>query len=336
MSKRLWITWENHRRSKELASEFSADYYPLVYEAKRPLRYILLTMRTIMVLLNEKPNVVFCQNPSIFLTALLVFLKTIFNYRLVVDRHSNFKFEHKNSSSIKWRIFQLLSKWTIKKADLTIVTNKYLQNICNGYGGNAIILQDKIPNLSRKLKRSPPSFMREMKKPQVMFVTMFDPDEPVDEIIKAGKNLSDCVCYLSGNYKKYYSSLEAEKLLDSNIVLTGYVSDEDYLSLMENSDLVVVLTKKDFILNCGGYEAIAMNKPLILSDTPTLRSYFGSAAKYTKCRVSEIQYKIMESVNNTNIMIENTTMRKLELEDSWTVKFGAVSDVIDDIVNKVS
>lgn len=321
MSKRIWITWENHRRSKELSSEFGASYYPLICEAKRPLRYILLTVRTIFLLLKERPNVVYCQNPSIVLTALLAFFKSIFRYKLIVDRHSNFKLEYKSSPDLKWRVFHFLSRWTINKSDLTIVTNEDLKKICENVGGKAEILQDKIPDLRRSGEFQPPPFMKNMDKIQVMFVTKFDSDEPIDEIAEASKELKDYVCYLTGNYRKRFSDGEAKEYLSHDVVFTGFVSDEDYVSLLEYSDLVVVLTKKDFILNCGAYEAIAMDKPLILSDTPTLRRYFERAAIYCKPDPLSISSKILEASQDLNSLRNSQEERKRELEISWVDRF---------------
>lgn len=334
MSKRLWITWENHRRSKELALEFDANYFPLVYEGNYLVRYAVLTARTVALILREKPRTVFCQNPSIVLTTLLILLRMVFCYILIVDRHSNFKFEYEKSPFVKWRIFHFLSRWTVRHADLTIVTNEHLKNVCKTYGGSAAVLQDKIPRFTKDLKRPPPAFMKKKEKTQVMFVTMFDPDEPIDEIVAASKVLSSCVCYLTGNYKKLYTNEKSEELLDFDIIMTGYISDEEYLSLMENSDLVVVLTKKDLILNCGGYEAIGMEKPLILSDTPTLRNYFGSAAKYSKCNADDIESNILESIDCMDAMRSRLVARKLEMEALWVGTFNSVCEHIQNIVRE--
>jgi hypothetical protein len=67
----LWLTWERHRRSETLARALGARYVPLVSGMPRPLRYGLLTLKTIGLLLNERPRLVFAQNPSIVLAALL-------------------------------------------------------------------------------------------------------------------------------------------------------------------------------------------------------------------------------------------------------------------------
>lgn len=323
MSKRLWITWENHRRSKELASEFEADYYPLVYDANRPVRYFVLTFRTIHLLFREKPKIVFCQNPSIVLTALLTILKTIFRFKLIVDRHSNFKIEHKDSPLLKWKVFHLLSRWTIKKADLTIVTNEHLRKICNELGGSSEVLQDKIPDLKIDVDRQPPSFMKNREKTQVMFVTMFDDDEPIKEMVKTGPVLSNYILYFTGKYSKVYSYADLSGLSE-NIVFTGFIPDTEYLALMENSDLVVVLTKKDLILNCGAYEAISLSKPLILSDTPTLREYFDGCAWFANNNCLDISDKIKYASINSKQLVAIQSERKTKLQNEWRVSFDSI------------
>lgn len=320
MSKSLWVTWERHRRSKELAAEFEADYYPLVYEAKRPLRYFVLSVRTVFLLVKTKPKLVFCQNPSIVLTTLLVLLKSFFCYRLIVDRHSNFKLEHKESSLLKWKVFHFLSEYTIRHADLTIVTNNRLKSICNDSGGSAAVLQDKIPCLTESIKRSPPLFMKKLEKLQVMFVTMFDEDEPIEEMIDAAGLLPNVMFYFTGNYNKKISLSDTENLSD-NIILTGFVSDKEYLALMENCSLVVVLTKKDLILNCGAYEAISLNKPLILSDTPTLKSYFKGCALYSKNSKEDIANNIEYALLNCDRLVLEENKEKRKLQESWQVSF---------------
>lgn len=331
MSERLWVTWENHRRSEELSSEFCADYVPLIYDAKRPLRYFVLSMKTIFLLLKIRPKIVFCQNPSIVLTALLGFLKPIFRYKLIVDRHSNFKLEYKESMSLKWKTFHFLSNWTIRNSDLTIVTNDYLKKLCEESGGDAVVLQDKIPELFKKVDGNIPDFMSNLDKPQIMFVTMFDPDEPIKEIIEAASSLVDCICYLTGNYNKCYSDKDADKLSRCGVILTGFISNENYLSLMNNSDLVVVLTKKDFILNCGAYEAISLDKPLILSDTPTLRGYFKESAVYSECSASSIECRILEAAGNLELMKDKLVRSKVELKRDWSNKFFHVKSVVDSL-----
>ncbi|MBE0448836.1 MAG: hypothetical protein IBX64_12235 [Actinobacteria bacterium] len=328
MSKKVWITWEDHRRSRELAKEFNAYYIPILLDAKRYIRYPVLAIRTFSYLCSSKPKIVFCQNPSIVLAGLLVLLKPIFRYYLIVDRHSNFKLEKAGCKSIQWRAFHFLSRISVRNADMTIVTNKVLKEVCDRMGGKSIVLQDKIPFLHDVTPRQRPEFMAHVEKYQVVAVTTFDEDEPIDEIVAASSEQSDFVIYLTGNFKKKYSGEQANALSKKNIILTGFIPDSDYLALMEWSDLVVVLTDKDNILNCGAYEAISLEKPLLLSDTETLKSYFRDAAIYTKNKEKYILESIEESLRNCQSRKDATALAKVYLMSEWNKRFKAVCDII--------
>lgn len=330
MSNRLWISWEDHRRSRELAKEFGATYHPILLDANRFVRYPILSLITLIHLIKLRPSLLFCQNPSIVLTSLLVIVRPLFRFRLIVDRHSNFKIETIQSPSAKWRIFHFLSRMTIRKADLTIVTNQDLKELCEKIGGRAVVLQDKIPELRAEKPRARPEFMKEPDKPQIMFVTMFDPDEPINEIVEASRRMPEYVCYLTGNYKKVFRSKSPDgEIIGTSTVFTGFVSDEDYLSLMENSDLVVVLTKKDLILNCGAYEAISFDKPLILSNTQTLKDYFGNRAIYTDNNPVDLSFNINYIVSNLSKVGASQRLCSQNIINSWNDRFEDVNCYIE-------
>ena len=72
--KSVWVTWEDHRRSRELAKAFDASYFPIIFNKNRFIRYPVLSFLTIRWLLIERPDLVFSQNPSIVLSFLLVIL----------------------------------------------------------------------------------------------------------------------------------------------------------------------------------------------------------------------------------------------------------------------
>ncbi len=51
--------------------------------------------------------------------------------------------------------------------------------------------------------------------------------------------------------------------------------------------MIVVLTTRPATLLSGGYEAMALGRPLVISDHGVLRDYFGDAAVYaTRVRAS--------------------------------------------------
>jgi hypothetical protein len=177
MSHKIWITWEDHRRSRELSTAFSAKYVFLSCNRSRIIRYPVLGAKTFKLLLSEKPSLVFCQNPSIVLTSLLCILKIFFQYSLIVDRHSNFKFHTSKSMNPKWIIFHWLSKLSLRRADLTIVTNQFLKSYIESCGGKSEILPDKLPSLK---SANPQKLLGRV---NYVFVSTFSEDEPIHELL---------------------------------------------------------------------------------------------------------------------------------------------------------
>ena len=276
----IWIAWEDHRRSRELAEEFDAEYFPIVVTGNRFKRYPISIFLTIKLLLFRRPRLVFCQNPSLVLNALCILASHVFRFRVVADRHSNFKFETYSSKNIKWVVFRYLSRYTIKNSHFVIVTNSYLKEYCESLGGVAGVLPDKLPSLPQfqECENCSISSQIDPNKKIVMCITMFDDDEPISHLVESSKYLAEANLYFTGNYKKVYSEADRIDSGKNGAVMLGFVSDEQYLQLLRNCDLVLVLTIKDYILNCGAYEAVAANKRVLLADTPTLRSYFSGVA----------------------------------------------------------
>lgn len=321
---KLWVTWEDHRRSRELSKAFDAEYMPIRYTGTKVFRYPYLIMLTIIKVSVARPKIVFCQNPSIVLATTLTIMKLISDFKLIVDRHSNFKFEHENSKKLKWRLFWFLSRFTVKSADLTIVTNDDLMNVCEAWGGRAKVLPDKIPDMSTS-HVGENNINLDSKKINVMAVTTFDSDEPIDEMLRAAEIIGDnYVFYMTGNCEKYFFDKSSDSGVPDNVVFTGFISEIDYRNLMNSVDVVVVLTKKDLILNCGGYEAVSVNVPLVLSNTKTLREYFRDAPVFVNVNQFSIAAGIVEAYSRRDSIRKEMLVLKLNLCDAWREKFNDI------------
>jgi glycosyltransferase involved in cell wall biosynthesis len=325
--KKIWLTWENHRRSRELASSFGARLCIFENESNRAFRYLILSIKTLKVLFQVNPAIVFVQNPSIVLTTLICFLRKFCSYKLIVDRHSNFKLETLNNNAPKWILFHTLSRYTIKKADLTIVTNDYLKNLVESCGGTGFILQDKIPNIKEKGE----SNIIKKNRKNVVFITTFNKDEPIEEIIKAAHALQEkkeIIFFLTGNYSRYDKNYNLVNRIPKNIYLTSFIPEDDYNALIRSADVVVVLTTKEFLLTCGAYEAIALRKPLVLSDTRTLRQYFNKGVVYTKNDFRAIAATVEYAIANIKPLSRDIDVLRKDLEINWNKRFKRLNNTI--------
>ncbi|OQX14865.1 MAG: hypothetical protein BWK80_41445 [Desulfobacteraceae bacterium IS3] len=323
----IWITWERQRRSLELAKALNARCYVLSEpDALQGIaRYLYLIIKTAIVLVREKPGILFVQNPSIVLAAFACAFKKYFDYKLIVDRHSNFKLETLHSNSIKWKSFHFLSRYTIKNADMTIITNDYLSDIVGKLGGKGFILQDKLPEMALG-----EPFESDGKK-HIVFISAFAEDEPLAEVIEAA-TFSDRnrIFHITGDCSKY-GKKHLLRRLPPNIKLTGFLAEKDYQSLLMSADLLIVMTKKDHLINCGIYEAVAIGKPVIVSDTEAIKNYFKRGVIFSKYDSRSIAAAIRKGMTDNETVRENIRRLKEELFRDWEKRFGILLQIINEL-----
>ena len=321
MKKLVWITWENHRRSKELSKVFEAELFTIEHSEASLWRYPLSIINTIMVLLKKRPDILFVQNPSMILATLAALLKPVFQYDLIIDRHSNFRFSTMNSSSLKWKFFHLLSKYTVKKADITIVTVESLKKLVNEWQGRGVVLQDKIPEIIIN-KEDKINLNGDF---NIICVSTFVADEPIFEIVKAAKLIdSNIHIYMTGKFQNFPQIDELQKIKPDNVTFTGFVPDNDYAQLLYSADAILVLTTLEELLTCGAYEAVALNKPMILSNTKALSSYFSKGTAYANPDSKSIAVAIMEIKENYDRYLKDVTDLRIELDVNWSKTFKKV------------
>jgi len=323
MSNRIWITWENQRRSIELAKHFGCKFYMMEFPGK--LRYVYSIISTLRILFRQKPTVLFIQNPSMILATIACLYKIFSNTFLVIDRHTTFRLNKPESGSLRIRIFVALHKFTIRHADLTIITNDHLAQIVKSLGGTPFVLPDKLPDFSSH------NSMKLKGKKNFLFVSSFGGDEPIDEVLKSINivNNKDTYLYISGNFKK----LPRQKYENTpdNIIFTGFLSEQDYIDMLFAVDGIIVLTTSDYTMLCGCYEAVSAEKPLVTSKKDVLEHYFGDAVfventaqeianginsiiedpeSHTK-KISDLKYHITESWQHASTRLEETINAKI-------------------------
>lgn len=320
MKKAVWITWEHHRRSNELAKAFDAELVTIEYKQSSIWRYPLSILKTISTIATKRPDTLFAQNPSLILAALTTALKPIFRYKLIIDRHSNFRFLTMDSKLLKWRFFHFLSKYTVKNADITIVTVDSLKKLVNEWGGCGVVLQDKIPHITTEKgnnKKLDGNF-------NIVCVSTFVADEPIFEIVKAARAIDNNIhIYMTGKYQNFPQIEELQKIKPANVTFTGFISEHDYVQLLNSADGIMVLTILDELLTCGAYEAVALKKPMILSNTEALSSYFFKGAVYANPDSKSIADAITKLKDNHESYIKDVFDLHIELDKNWIKTFDA-------------
>ena len=255
---KLWITWERQRRNINISKAINFELIEIRYHKPKLIRYIKSIVRTAILILTRKPKVVAAQNPSIILSFLVVILKKFFKYKVIIDAHNSGLFPLEGSS----RFLSFISDSIHKYSNLTLVTNSMLKSYVDSKNGHGFILPDKIP------------FVPEIqhclclteKKIHVAFICTYKDDEPYKKVLEASGTVSDgVIIYFTGKFEGKINPREIPK----NVRLLGFVPEVKYWELLSSVDIVIGFTTREACLVCGAYEAVALEKPLILSNTST-------------------------------------------------------------------
>lgn len=155
----------------------------------------------------------------------------------------------------------------------------------------------------------------------ILYVCTFSQDEPYQNVIRAAGLINDTGIYISGDYHK--AGINKDEM-PPNILLTGFIPDNDYFVLMNSVDAVMVLTEQEGCLVCGAYEGIVLSKVLILSDTETLREYFSRGSIYVNHDSKSISEGIKKAIDQKEKLENDICELKNNLIKDWEVKFESI------------
>lgn len=281
----LWIAWNVHRRTTGLCTAWNVPLR-IVRSAhtNRLLRWVDLASQTFAMLRRYRPEILFVQNPSLALSIFAITTRRLFGFYLVIDAHNEgVRPYDRQGAFVRWVTRRLL-----KGADLTIVTNPALASDVSAAGGRPLVLHDNLPVpsvLPTRLDITPPD---------VAVIATFRPDEPIEAILEAAATMPQVRFAFSGDASRFRSSRTE---LPSNVRLTGFLPDPAYWKLLSQASVVCDLTLKPDCLVCGAYEALALAKPMVLSDNPATRQIFGPAAILTGSTPGEIADALRQALD---------------------------------------
>lgn len=293
-----------------------ADFFQIISRDARVIRYFKCTIKTVKILYANRHKDVFVQNPSIVLSVVSVIFKSLFGYRLIVDAHNSGVFPEKK--------LQFLADFINRNADYVIVTNEGLANHIRKIGGSPIVLPDPLPEID--VIEDDSSQWNKINNPSALVICSWASDEPYCEVIVAAASLPEVTFYITGNSKERENSCDCS--MPTNVVLTGFVSENDYHMLLNNAGVIVDLTTREDCLVCGAYEAIAVAKPVVLSNTNALRNYFGDAAIYVDNNSVSIAAGIRNILNAYNEVSDKAKSNSNEVEKQWLQLFEALQKLL--------
>ena len=288
----IWITWERQRRNRSMAASVGATLHELEYRGNALARYCVLIVRTIRLVRGAKPDLIFFQNPSLVLAALIAGLKTlgVIRCKTIGDFHN---------AGVHPPTARFLVPWIVRRCDLVLVSNSNLAPTIEAAGGRCLAMPDPLPSmevipagdsLADRSVATPTKFA-------VLFVCSWAPDEPIAAVLEAAELLEgtdpDISITITGRPKLAATGWVRD--LPHNVELPGYLSDHEFERRLANCSVILDLTTRADCMVCGAYEAVSVGVPMILSNNePTVR-YFRKGALYTDNSAQDIARLILEA-----------------------------------------
>ena len=290
----LYFVWFTHaRRAETLARELGAKLvfvyeYQLLNPWLRPLRYIVQSWKTWILLERERPAFVIVQTPPTFAplaVALWCKLRGKKRASYIIDCHPG-NFYHP-----LWRWALPLLRPLARGAITSLLCNEEAQNTLLKWNANYIFLPDGLPDLS-----STSGTVGSQGDARIAVISTFADDEPVAEVFAAARLLPHVTFYVTGNPERaalqprdrrrtrdatFYVTGDPERSTNEllahkpeNVILTGFLRGSVYNGLLHHVDGIMILSRLRTTLSCGAFEALSLAKPTIVSDVPEQRRWF--------------------------------------------------------------
>ena len=266
----VFVSWvKHHGRSEDLAAALGAECRFVAVGTLRnrrttPFRYLWQAAATLGLLVRRRPRVLVVMAPPAPLVLMGLVWRALTGCRLVVDCHSGAVLGTPPSARLA------------RRADLVLVT---LPELTSGFPRVVAV-------------HSPPvDLPAAPRHDELVFPASWFPDEPIEELLAAASELPDLRFALTGRAPAGLNP-------PSNVRLTGFLSREEFMSLLAGAPVVLALTTREDTMQQAAYEALAAARPVVASDTAALRGFLGEAARYAPPTAEGLAAAITSAMND--------------------------------------
>ena len=319
----VWLTWHYAARSRNMAKVLNIPILEYFNNKNALLRHSLSSLWTIWVLLKERPKVIFIQLSFMLLNIVAIYKIFTFGKTVIVaDCHTK-ALRRKAKGPFNF-IFWPIKKATFKLVNISIVSNVGMENDIKELHDNYFMIPDKIPEIKLEKNLNSENYF--------VYISSFAVDEPFDEIFEVAKLLpKEIKLYWTGRIPK---RITIPKDKPENLIFTDYISFDEYYKLISNASSVLALTTEDDCLQSGAYEALAVETPMVISNSKALKTYFANSAVYTGHSPKEIANNLLQTLNSKKELIQNSRYIKEERNKEYNEIISKLISEINILINK--
>lgn len=279
------------------------------------VRYVVAAVGMTTYLMRHRPDVVVVTNPPVFSALQAALYRKLSASKLVLDSHPNaFGLRER-----RWAALTPVHRWVTPKSDAVLVTTPALAKEVDDLGSRGVVMHEGPPEWS--LGRAGPL----RSPPRALVVTTFEVDDPVEEVLQAGRLLADLDFRVTGDTRRLDPGL-LDQAPDS-ITFTGWLRWDEYRAELAAADVVLCLTTDTESVMRAAAEAVYAERVLVSSDFPVARRYFPSAI-FCRNEPEEIAAAVRHAVSNHERLRNELEGPRVRQEQVWRSQLAELESVL--------
>lgn len=316
------LVWAPHEgRTASFATWLNAKLFNVHYLKHRqpiyaPFKYPLQWIKTWQLLFQNRPDYIYVTN-SPPVAGLCVYVYCLFtSSKFILDTHTP------NLFTSKWAWTRPLQRFTSRRAIMNVVDQQQVAELFESWKSKVLVL----PNPPKDI---PIEWLQEPDETEISITyvgTLVD-DEPVDIVINAARMHPQVKFYILGD--KALANPKWLQDVPENVIFTGYLLKDEYWKCLSRSRAIISLSTLNYSLLGGAQDGLHINKPLIVSDTATLRLYFTKGTIFVD-NTNEGMIRGIEDLLNNEERLKRE-IRELQDETSarWQESFQALKAIVN-------
>jgi len=284
-------------RASELAKELDAQVASITFlygpRYFAPIRYLVLFFRSMFLLAQTRPDVVYAQNPPIFCPLTCLLYCRLTGARLVIDHHAIWSVKTMGGKSPLSRGIAFLERAVSRAADASTTPHSMWGRMLVEMGArNVLVYHDFVP----KSQRWPDETLkRQMAEGPILAIASHGghPLERLEvEAAAVGREREAGVSLVISGPTEKLATRFASLALPPNVKYAGFLKRDVYESLKASADFALNITDEPYTLSHVLFEFVANSLPVISSKQPVVEELFGGSLLYSDSTVEDVAEKV--------------------------------------------
>jgi len=280
-----------------------------------PLRYVALFLKTLLLLMRERPGVVFAQNPPIFCPLTCLIYTRLARRKLLVDHHSVWQL--KTVGGLVGRVIGFLERFVAASAYANTAPNSEWASQLRWMGGRRVeLIHDYVP---RNPNSRDESLRSKYSQTPVIAIASHGghPLEMMEAEGAAAGQVDGLTLLISGPEEKLKRRFEAMKA-PPNVKYVGFLPRDEYERLKASCDLAVNVTVEPHTLSHVLFEFVASKLPTITSRKIVVEEVFGNSLQYLDMNHPEELVRVLRRFTTDENLIATFRARSLRKQAELT------------------